>query len=650
MPTILSLSAIHQVESLEDSDPLVRISAIHHFGHRLRERPDDTIRVELRKLLEDSDSLVARYVAINLAGGGDEVALDWLVAQIVQARGADEELTACLRSCSKFPFAAVLAERVGLETIAQLTNPDDIRHWQDILRLTADEFLKRARSGASWRNRFLTYLTGIHRTPGAGLKSDRKNRVLQCGRLLSICNENRPGFVCWPENGVFLQYFSEAVLNSRELQRGREVLFVAQPREQSQSSEVICMYVLEDAPPWSDTEILQALTPERLRLAEMDSPLIPGLVTEIQGRATVLCLNGVVHTEQFLSTQARIGQLALLQENAENGQRRAHFVPALFPRDAIPRMILTQFAQKNGLTRARISRRGVGRDLSVLHVESFPRPVSLQVPSVHRVKSVFVRKCARCESKGVVECPNCQTKGEVVCGSETNEFTCQGCKGKGTRFNPKTQREMDCVHCLKTGKVAGCGGNKRVGCKTCDRKGKLSCPKCAGTGQFKPSCRCDTCQGTGKRKCPACEGSGEKVKGDCHRCRNSRGECGFCRATGIERSGNTCRVCDGNGRCPGCGGTGDYSVECWVCKGDGEVDCRRCGATGHLKAIPCNLCLGAAQRECFACSGRGSLRCLICWESGLLPCKRCRSTGRLRCFECASQGWKLAHRLECDFE
>lgn len=643
MPVILNLAAIHRMEALDDADPLVRISAIHYFGQRLRSpaQSEPSLRERLARLLSDQDRLVSRYVAVTLAESGDREALGWLLAQIVNAQGADQDdLKACLRSCSQFPFAALISERVALESLRHLSHSVERRWLERTLQLRPDEFRQAASADSIWRSHLLDKLCEVHRIPGLATPGHYGNRVLQRGRLLSLSNENQPGFLFWPETGVFLQYFPEAVLNRPALLRGREVLFVANPR--SPTAEIVCLYVLEDAPAWTDEEILQTLTPDLFDRAISDSPLIPGVVVALHKGAIVLCLNGVRRVEQYLSKHARLGQLALLHPDDE-GRPLAHFVPGLLARSAVPNIIVSRFAQQDGSQPARIVRTFDNPPACELRVDGSNRSIRLKVSAPFRVKSLLVRKCSDCQTKGCIDCPPCGGKGQIVC---SGTHSCSNCRGSGQITNRKTQETYPCRSCMGNKSVQGCEGSTKVKCQNCQGASKLDCPRCRGVGNTRAAMNCRNCAGSGSLTCSGCQGTGRKQLGDCRACRQSPGQCGACRGRRYFGS-NPCRVCNAVGTCTNCDGTGVYSVDCNRCSGQGIFHCTSCRGTGRWEAIQCDLCKGTKKLPCRACNAMGIIPCRSC-NQGKRPCQKCGSSGKLLCHTCGHQGWLLAHRIECD--
>jgi hypothetical protein len=92
-------------------------------------------------------------------------------------------------------------------------------------------------------------------------------------------------------------------------------------------------------------------------------------------------------------------------------------------------------------------------------------------------------------------------------------------------------------------------------CPSCDGKGVVSCPLCAGTGQC-----FGECEGTGHVRCAPCGGSGKDGStkdGTCHRCKGKGQEvCAACSGTG------KCQICNsGSFNCKVCGGKGEVFIE-----------------------------------------------------------------------------------------
>ncbi len=171
-------------------------------------------------------------------------------------------------------------------------------------------------------------------------------------------------------------------------------------------------------------------------------------------------------------------------------------------------------------------------------------------------------------------------------------------------------------------------------CEACFDSGYRLCVDCDGTGQMV----CSQCGGSGKSSCGHCDGTGRRRIGDCKGCRGT-GKCGNCGGSTIlsckvchglgsySDSGRvcvkckgvpnyTCRVCtvgpQPRGRCPNCKGSGDFRQPCRTCNETGRWNCNQCGTTGIAR---CESCRGSLVSSC-PCGGNTDIRIVPVIERG----------------------------------
>lgn len=108
-------------------------------------------------------------------------------------------------------------------------------------------------------------------------------------------------------------------------------------------------------------------------------------------------------------------------------------------------------------------------------------------------------------------------------------------------------------------------------CDNCLGNQHVQCPKCHGTGIFKPRTQCKQCGGDGSFDLP----------------------CKKCRGTGVytNKWGNNfeCNSCNGSGNktftCKPCNGSGYWEeMQCDKCNNTGQIECYLCKGSGHLYA------------------------------------------------------------------
>lgn len=623
MPNLFTPQDVHsRPEAFSHPDRLVRISAIHHAGERLKRSRSDSVRQELggrlRQLIEADDELVRRYAAVTLAQCQDDVGLGYLLRSITE-RGAniDPELDECLRNCWQFPFAILLNERIELASLSGVKKADIRDFLLKCLGLPAEKFYDYAKSHPKYRVDFLQLLRQLDQI--SGLRA-RERRVLDSGHLLSLPAGKQPGFLCCPARGWFLQYFDESALNRDALDRGREVLFVAAVDDPDGSA--VCVYVLEDQEPLADDELAKYFRGDLLlRATKSNSPLVPGLVTARWERPTeveVLSADGRDFLVKHRAQRAFVRQLVLTPANATE-EGRHFFVPfARLEGDDIYSLVQA-FAAHHGYVPAKI----VETDESGCTVATEDRRrFRFKLPEPNRNYWVILKPCENCSGSGAVNCESCGGSREVKC---EGKFRCFACRGTGKRRDGET-----CRLCQGGGELVGCGGHGSHVCFRCAGKCVLVCGRCSGSGEFKPRRTCEKCAGRGsfQVQCNACQGSGTHQM-----------SCFNCNGTGTHRSGYPCRAC---------GGRGIKSKECRFCTaGYKTLKCNRCEGRGYWEALPCEACQGSGKLNCRTCNASGRLPCRVCRERGLVNCLRCRGTGKLGCRTCYHAGLLLFKRVDC---
>ena len=126
--------------------------------------------------------------------------------------------------------------------------------------------------------------------------------------------------------------------------------------------------------------------------------------------------------------------------------------------------------------------------------------------------------CPHCAGKGyqlgLVTCPLCNGKCEADCRycKGTGKVKCKTCGGDGTVTKQegngtfKRPVERPCPTCGNP--AANIKGSGYVRCTKCT-SGKVTCPKCKGTGRVEDKVPCPHCQ-KGVITCPACRGAGTR--------------------------------------------------------------------------------------------------------------------------------------------
>lgn len=606
----------NRLEAFYDSDPLIRIAAIHHAGNKLERNP--RLRNILYQLLNDREPLVARYAAVTLAQNGDFRGLQFFLKAISGSQGEERrELENCLRNCVRFPFAVLLNERILIESIPEGKDVAYREVLEKTLLLTSDHFYAEAEKDPSFRDIFLKIMCSLERVEGLRIRPDR---FLDEGYVLSIPLGKQPGFLYCPSRKLFLKFQNEVVMNRCYLQRGRQTLFVGREG----GIEVNCLYVLEDAEPCDVRPLLQGISNWVVQ-----GGLLPGIVCakESPDRAFVICANGRSFTETYRAQKSKPGQFVLVELETELGRPQCHFVPAIQLILEEIRMIVSTFAAFNNSVMAQVKEvreekhPKTGHTCCVVKTEK-GEELTAYVPAPRLRMHVLLGQCHVCNGSGKLTCDGCGGQGAKRC---SGRFTCPRCDGSGSLDDGK-----DCVFCRQTGWVSGCDGDGTINCPFCKGKGKIKCNACNGTGEYLP-----------RRNCPKCSGSG-KFTVTCRKC-NGRG-----------RFKVECRKCGGSGRvgygsCWSCGGSGTKTLKCTICEGRGEkiLECTACSGQGYWNAQECIACSGQGSKECFYCHGDAQIQCSVCHGSGELKCKRCGTDGQVRCPYCRGNRLVFNTRLDC---
>ncbi len=608
----------NRLEAFYDSDPMIRIAAIHRAGAKLERNA--RLRQMLKGLLDDKDPLVARYAAITLAQSGDVSSLRHLIQAISRAHGQDrEELDGCLRNCTRFPFAVLLNARLFVETIPAVKDEGYREVLNKALELTSDEFYEKSERDPSFRETFLKILRRLDGLDGLRV---RDGTILDMGLVLSVPMGKQPGFLFCPGRRLFLKFQEESVLNRGYLERGRHVLFVAQ---QVGSSGADCLYVFEDAAPRQEQ-----LTPEAMTEFARGSGLLPGVIVtkwDSPDRVDVLCANGKAFQERYRAQKAFISQFVLIEEQTDMGRSQCHFIPGVHLEVAVIRRIVSDFAAFNNLVLAHVTtihdvtHPKTGHPRCVVKTEK-GEDITTYIPAPRERCSVLMKPCHVCQAAGEVACDACEGRGENPC---YGTYSCSRCKGRGTLDDGR-----ECLLCSRTGSLGGCQGHRRIDCPVCEGDGNLQCDNCHGSGEYQP-----------RRTCPKCHGSGD-FSVTCRKCGGSGDFTVTCRKCGGSGSA-------GGGSCWSCGGSGSKTRDCGLCGGTGSktLECTACGGQGYWEAKPCHACDGQGSRECFYCHGDAQIQCPVCRGDGKLSCGKCRTVGKIGCPYCQGNRLVFHSKVDC---
>jgi hypothetical protein len=508
----------NRLEAFYDADPMIRIAAIHRAGGKIERNA--RLRQTLRDLLNDRDSLVARYAAITLAQSGDASGLHHLVQAISRAQGQDrKELDACLRNCVRFPFAVLLNERVFVETIPAVKDEGYREVLNKALELTSDDFYEKSERDTSFRDTFLKIMRSLD-----GLGGLRAGSILDMGWILSTPMGKQPGFLICPGRRLFLKFHEESVLNRGYVERGRQVLFVA---PEGGSSEADCLYVFEDMAPRQ-----QQVTPEDMTDFARQSGLIPGVIAakwESPDRVQVLCANGQSFPERYRVQKSFVGQFVLVEAKTEMGRPQCHFVPVPRLGPATIRRVVSDYAAFNNLVLAQlttihdVNHPKTGHPRCIVRTEK-GEEVTTFISAPRERSTVLMQACHVCQATAEILCENCEGQGESTCSkcSGFHVISCDRCKGSGTFTCPvcNGSRHANCKVCkgsgrnLHGGPHGFCNGTGKVLCGYCSQSGHKTCGTCHGSRRVPcDMCAkagkvpCSRCRRTGKIRCPFCQGS-----------------------------------------------------------------------------------------------------------------------------------------------
>ncbi len=604
-------------EAFHHSDRMIRIAAIHHAGSRLAN--NEKLESILEKTLQDSDNLVACYVAVTLAQAGKKSGIDYLIQTIVAAQEQEREyLDSCLRNCTEFPFAILLNKLAFIESIPNVRDKGMREFLQSLLYFTSDRFYELSKDDSQFRTDFVQQLSILNKIGGLQC---RPGEICGRGWIVSIPMGKQPGFLYCPDGRLFLKFDGNVLLNRQYLQKGREILFIANQGNKSPDAEFI--YILEDIAPEQ-----QSIPSESLLKPNSEFGLIPGVViNKAPGQVQVLCSNGKSFHEVYRAQKASLNQFALVEETTSLGKPQCHFVSAVCLEPKIVKTLIAKYSQRNKTCFAKITEVTNHKHPKTGMVECEVKTenqhvVTTYIPSPKAGATVLMAICAVCSGEGTVSCDNCNGVGSNLCSGSRKCFRCDG---SGTLNDGK-----ECILCEGDGSLEGCKGQRQIDCPACDGNGTIECGQCNGTGEYKP-----------RRTCPKCGGSG-----------NFTVECRKCRGSGnftIE-----CRKCGGSGRfgggsCYSCDGSGEKTLECKICDGTGEktLECKACDGQGHWDAQSCNACNGSGSVECFYCHGDQQIQCPICHGSGNLNCRKCNATGKVTCPYCQGNKRIFHAKLDC---
>lgn len=183
-----------------------------------------------------------------------------------------------------------------------------------------------------------------------------------------------------------------------------------------------------------------------------------------------------------------------------------------------------------------------------------------RLPRCRTCRGKITIRCNVCNGKGVQICPVC--KGEKFIREETDEVIetkCSQCKGQGEIATGQKRERVLCKDCKGTGRI-----EKFLQCATCKGEGHvngISCEKCKGNGGS-----------TSKRKCRKCDKSGKVwvlTSGTKKVCPKCKGKKVFTSST-IGKKKVPCAECNGSGKIG----------ECTRCRETGKLKCSNCKATG----------------------------------------------------------------------
>ena len=317
MRKALSLRDIYcQEDALRHPDPQVRIAAVHHAVARLT--PGQQLPALLRRRVRDDHPAVARYALVELLQAGVPEAFVYFLQTMRQASPEQRTMwRKCLRNCFRFPFAILLDDLCGLESISptDVAGRDGARRpaatakslsLSELIQLSADQFLVRAIDPA-WRQSVIRLLSDAH------LRMDMPRRCYH-GFVLQPPAGDLPGFL--EAEDLLFQFGGETLINGPACAVGREALFTAAREDPTATASVV--YVLDDRPPRGG-DTLPAFMPR-------PAGLLPGIVAQRirDGRCDVWCADGKSFSCAFPDGHAALGKLVLVESPRGTEPRRAH--------------------------------------------------------------------------------------------------------------------------------------------------------------------------------------------------------------------------------------------------------------------------------------------------------------------------------------
>lgn len=534
-------------KSFHDRDPHVRIAAIHRVRDRLAS--DERLHDEVVSRLRDSDTLVACFAAVTLAGAGVQSGMEHLIDAIATSEGTlQSDLKRFFVRCTQFPFAVLLGELATVESVSGVAHKRRASFLKELIVLPGKQFYERAREDEPYRERVLSTLSGLNQGT-RGLRV-RDGRACRWGVILKRPDGAEPGVVCALSTGTFHWFFAEKVVNWSWCEMGRETLFVASRSKASPTAD--CLYALEDSEPKTD---LLSLPLD----ASKDDPASLAMGVAVRR----LEAHGGWSAEMVFADGSRFGrperkpipgQLVILNTAGASFTRQAAKLPpprvhAVAAHGRCGRMVdvvLAAFARVRECELAHIEQVNDTENV----VEAVWRGGERTWLSADGARVGQYLLLARCDTP--MPCSKCDPSGDAE----------------------------ECPYCQGRSVMQPCGGSGETECPIC--KG-TSCSDCGSTGKCQ-SCRNGKCSGcNGRRKCLECNGKGQLAT----RPKSHKKRPVF----------STCPACEGTRKCPWCHGTG-------VCEGCGG---RGICSTCHGKASRCNdaLCNGRGKIKCPVCDGVG---------------------------------------------
>src|SRR5262249_29445791 len=154
--------------------------------------------------LDDPDPRVARYAAVTLAQAGDQAGLEYLGRQLHQAQLADRpSLLACLRNCTRFPFAVLLHALSGLHGQGGSNTGNLNPTLREAVSRREEEYLERVRRAPGFRQSLLDQLVHYQTRPGSGSWSWPS---CDLGVVLTLPRPDQLGALMCRSRKLFLQF------------------------------------------------------------------------------------------------------------------------------------------------------------------------------------------------------------------------------------------------------------------------------------------------------------------------------------------------------------------------------------------------------------------------------------------------------------